>query len=173
MEYALGLSVVANLGMIYLLYRASKLYTRVTDEREDYKDRVHSAEARVDGLTNVVQAREETQRRAEEELRERLVDYREAINRRDERIDKLLKQNQDMAERVASLRASGDLPEGGDDFFVDEAEEPEPWSEGLRKFYDGLGHEAQAWAEDFIETRRNMGVEDEQILRELRNRGEL
>ena len=72
-----------------------------------------------------------------------------------------------MAERIASLRQEG-MTEGGEDFHIEEIEPEEPWSKGLREFYEAVKTpQAQEQVEEFIQTRRDMGIADEQILREL------
>lgn len=91
--------------------------------------------------------------------------YEEIIGDLHDRIDELTRQNQNLAERVASLRQDG-LSEGGEDFHVEDAED-DPWSPELQSFYDGLNEAGQAWAEHFIEVRRARGMPDEQILDEL------
>ncbi len=86
----------------------------------------------------------------------------------EKRMSELVRQNQNLAERIASLRLSSDAVVGGDDMHIDEAVPDKPYSVELFEWIEGLANdETRTLAHDFVLIRRNAHMDDEQILREL------
>lgn len=87
--------------------------------------------------------------------------------RYEDRISELIRQNQNLAERIASLRLTEGVT-GGEDFHVEEPSTPDPYSPELQELFLGIeSEEARTATEEFIEARRAAGVLDEDILREI------
>lgn len=163
-------------GVVWVILIGQRRVAEANAQVERTKGTVKVASAQMDALEEVndnlrdiVDELRQERRRDAKLYEDRAMHYEEIIMQKHDRIDELTKQNQNLAERVASLRQEG-LTEGGEDFHIEDASE-EPWSPDLQRFYEGLSPDGQAWAEQFIETRRDAGLEDEQILQELDEAG--
>jgi len=112
-------------------------------------------------------------RMADNEIRYR-EDLRAARHDYNEREDRLLRQVQTMAERIAKLTLNKDNPAVASEPtpFIPEDSTPVPYSQALFDFVSGLEtDDARVLVEEYVERRRSLGVDDISILEQL-NRGE-
>ncbi len=95
-------------------------------------------------------------------------DYLDRSVAYERRMSELVRQNQNLAERFASLRlSSGDI-EGGEEMFIPEEVPDKPYSVELFEWIERLENsETRNLAHSFVEIRRHAHMDDEQILREL------
>lgn len=157
---ATALAVVGWLGVIGLAYASIRLAEdklRAEIRAANFHERMRDMADEMDRL--IEEKRAEGQR------------YADRVETYEDRISELIRQNQNMAERVASLRLSSPEIAGGDDFHVEDVPPRKPYSADLQAFYDGLESAAQIEVEHFIEAGRDRGLEDEQILNELEREG--
>jgi hypothetical protein len=88
----------------------------------------------------------------------------------DTRVNELIRQNQNLVERIASLRAEGGLPAGGEEQHLDGEPEVEPFSQALDGFLSKIENsDARQQVEEQVHYMRDVQhMSDEQVLEELR-----
>lgn len=168
---AAGLTAVVLVLAFAVIWPQHEALQDKDEELQRLRDKNAQLEARQKLHDSKIKFLENSRDAFKDRLLEEREEWKEEREQFNTRIDELTRQNQNLAERVASLRKSG-LDEGGDDYHVEDAEPKEPLSKELADLVSGIEHPAaKDRVQNRIERMRERGMDDDEIYRELDEEG--